>query len=81
MNATIVYGPQGCGKTQHAKVLCARFGCESIVDDWAPGQPLTDGALHLTQEDVSADMRLPNGVLGSLRVVAFKDVGPVAQSV
>jgi hypothetical protein len=73
MNATIVYGPQGCGKTRHAQALCVRYGCTSIVDDRVLGLPLTDGALHLTQDDCLAVSQRPHLPPG-LRIVDFKTV-------
>lgn len=30
----IVYGPQGCGKTLHAKAIAKALGLDHIVDDW-----------------------------------------------
>lgn len=44
----VIIGPQGCGKTHHAKALAAHFGCETIVDDWDGETPIPDGALALT---------------------------------
>ena len=46
--AVIFSAPQGWGKTFHATKLQQAFGCDSVVDDWSPGMPLVDGALHLT---------------------------------
>lgn len=52
MNAVIVTGPQESGKTLAASALATRFGCNRVVEDWWPGEPLTPGALHLTHEPV-----------------------------
>lgn len=46
--AVIFSAPQGWGKTFHATKLQQAFGCDSVVDEWSPGMPLVDGALHLT---------------------------------
>jgi hypothetical protein len=40
--------PQGSGKSLQAPQLAYVFGCTSVVDEWHPGQPITPGALHLT---------------------------------
>jgi hypothetical protein len=40
--------PQGSGKTRIAEQLAPRIGCRSVIDEWWPGQPLRQGALHLT---------------------------------
>lgn len=50
--AVIVYGPPGCGKTQHSEKLCEKFNCNKIIDDWQPEQEITSGALHLTTKIV-----------------------------
>ncbi|MGR4894994.1 hypothetical protein ACIPR8_06930 [Stenotrophomonas sp. LARHCG68] len=45
----IIYGPTGCGKTEHAQALCEHFELERIVDDWNGSDPYpTHGALVLT---------------------------------
>lgn len=48
LKSIIFSAPQGWGKTRHAGKLKAELGCLSVVDEWRPGQPVTDGALHLT---------------------------------
>ena len=50
MQAVIIHGPQGCGKTRHAKDFCELYGCTAWTDDWLPGDPLVPGLLHLTFE-------------------------------
>ncbi|MEO6518708.1 MAG: hypothetical protein ABIO17_06920 [Pseudoxanthomonas sp.] len=44
----IVATPQGSGKTQHASAIAARFGCNTIVEEWDGVSELPDGALVLT---------------------------------
>lgn len=44
----IIHGPQGCGKTTHAKALAAHFGCSYIVDNWNGEWPVPEGALVLS---------------------------------
>lgn len=66
MNRTVVvYGPQGCGKTQNAERLRTCFGLDYVIDNWEGGElvPL-HGALVLTSltesdlaEVVSASVR------------------------
>ena len=49
MPITIIYGPQGCGKTRYAKAFMRYFNATRLVDDWDGRQPLQDGDLALTQ--------------------------------
>ncbi len=44
----VVYGPQGCGKSAHARLLAKHYGKSRIVDDWTPGAPLSSDTLALT---------------------------------
>jgi len=67
MNRTvIVYGPQGCGKTNASDRLMRHFGCTELVDDWDGESPLPDGALALTN-------RKPVPPVGA-RVVPFVEL-------
>ena len=50
MQAIIIHGPQGCGKTRYMKDFCELYGCAAWTDDWLPGDPLVPGLLHLTFE-------------------------------
>lgn len=50
MSIVIVYAPQGAGKTRHSEALRKHYGCNRVVDDSAPGQPLRAGDLALTNE-------------------------------
>lgn len=52
MSTVIVTGPQGSGKNLLAPALLKRFGCTGLVEDWWPGTPLTEGALHLTHHPI-----------------------------
>lgn len=62
--ATVVFvAPQGSGKSLAAQALRHRYGCARVVDEWGPGQPLVDGAIHLSHE-------APEGVMPGARVVA-----------
>jgi len=71
----VVYGPQGCGKSRHAKRIAAHFHLTKIVgedDALLPGKKfIKSGTLYLTcltkQEidQVFPDLR---------RVVAFADL-------
>ena len=45
---TVIYGPQGCGKTTHAVALARHYGKTRIVDDWQPGGPVPSNTLALT---------------------------------
>lgn len=37
---TILYGPQGCGKTRNAESIAAALGLERIRDEWTEGDPV-----------------------------------------
>ena len=46
--STVIYGPQGCGKTRNKAALAAHFGPGQVIDDLMPGDPLPEDALALT---------------------------------
>lgn len=46
--STIIYGPQGCGKTKNKNAIAKHLGLKNIIDDWRPGQELPQGTLALT---------------------------------
>ena len=50
MTPHIVYGPQGCGKTQRVHDIAKALGIDTydVVDDWDGKSHLPDGALALT---------------------------------
>lgn len=49
---TIVYGPQGCGKTTNAEAIAKAYGCHKIVDTGTVlVEKLAPGVLILTNED------------------------------
>lgn len=52
LKTAILALPQGWGKTTIAAALAHRLGCTSVIDDWAFGQQMTQGALHLTNAEV-----------------------------
>ena len=66
----VVYGPQGCGKTRHAKAIAEAFGLTTIVDDWDPRDPVlrrqSIGTLFLTNVQ-------PYGTAFDRRVYSFDD--------
>ena len=67
MQAVIIHGPQGCGKTRHAKDFCELYGCTAWTDDWLPGEPLMPGLLHLTFE-------VPSGLPGrDVQIISFDE--------
>ena len=45
--ATIVYGPQGCGKTRNAEAIAKAYGCATIVDTGK------EGCMGLKREDIT----------------------------
>lgn len=45
--SVVVYGPQGCGKTTHAKALAKHFGVAHIVDDARSDLPKLEKCDHL----------------------------------
>ena len=44
----ILCGPHGSGKTATAQQTATKYGCTKVVDGWDEKQPLTPGALHIT---------------------------------
>jgi len=52
--ATIIYGPQGCGKALISKMLAERFGCSTVVDDYHSGYStnLPENSVALTCENM-----------------------------
>jgi hypothetical protein len=46
--SVIVYGPQGCGKSANAEVICQHFSVHHLIDGWAPGTELPPDTLALT---------------------------------
>jgi hypothetical protein len=67
--SVVVYGPQGCGKTQSAPELRQRFGSKRIVDPWDGRSPLSPGDLALTH--VSPPYPRCDAV-----VVSWEDIAP-----
>ena len=70
--ATIVVGPQGCGKTTNAERIQKAYGCEAVVDDWGVGE-IKPGVLYMTH-DQKAFERSTRGQKGfdfPIRVVTF----------
>lgn len=53
MKTVIVTGPQGSGKSKHATRLARALGCEGVIEDWWPGDPLEQGRLHLTHAEMA----------------------------
>ncbi|MEQ3678949.1 hypothetical protein [Pseudophaeobacter sp.] len=71
----IVHGPAGCGKTHHSKDLARALGCGEVIDGWGDlGRsngflpPVTPGALHLTNVDLSGPKY---GLAPSVLVLSF----------
>ncbi|MCP5197012.1 MAG: hypothetical protein H6974_09535 [Gammaproteobacteria bacterium] len=48
----IIYGPQGCGKTQHAEQFRELFHTQRVIDDWSWGDPLLEGDMALTNSPI-----------------------------
>lgn len=48
MSTIIFSAPKAWGKTRQAAAIQATYGCHALVDEWSPRQPLTPGAVHLT---------------------------------
>ena len=57
MNAcTVVYGPQGCGKTTNSVELMLRLGCDTVIDitEVADLSAVPAGTLVLTSDLATA---------------------------
>lgn len=63
----VIYGPQGCGKTQHAVALAKHFGLNIIYDGWHFGEriPLMN-VMALTNAE-------PQPEYAGLRVLSFDE--------
>lgn len=48
MTVTVVYGPQGCGKTINAQAFRRAFGATVVVDPWDGISALPEDCLALT---------------------------------
>ena len=48
MATTIIYGPQGSGKTTLAETLATHFKCSQVVDEWDGESELAEDTLALT---------------------------------
>lgn len=60
--STVVYGPQGCGKTRNAKRIAKALNLRTIVDDWDFGSGAAwprAGALLLTSTTPPEWFRYP----------------------
>jgi hypothetical protein len=69
----VIYGPQGCGKTQNAEKLRKRYGLREVVDGWEPGQPTRiSGVLYLTNVEF--------GRIGA-GLTHFPDVIPFSEAI
>ncbi len=67
LQTIVIYGPQGCGKTQHAQALATHFSCLFIADEWDGVQPLPDGVLALT------NVNPPENPTDTARWISFSD--------
>jgi pantothenate kinase-related protein Tda10 len=52
MEAVIVCGPQGCGKTRNASALMNHFKLNKVVDDYVQGMPINSDTLYLSNEEI-----------------------------
>jgi len=50
---TIIYGPQGCGKTSNADKLAKHFGLSKIVDNYDGLGSIDQDTLYLTNVHVA----------------------------
>jgi hypothetical protein len=78
----IVYGPQGCGKTRHAKVLARHFDLPKVLDTGVDGVTLArlphtafSNTLVLTCEDPGA---LPAQQRGQFQLIPYADAAKAA---
>lgn len=54
LKTAILQLPPATGKTTVAQELAQWLGCIHVLDEWCPDYPLVEGALHLTNAEVSA---------------------------
>lgn len=55
-SATVVYGPQGCGKTRSSAELMRRLGCNNVIDigEVVDLSAVPAGTLVLTNDPATA---------------------------
>ena len=70
--ATVVHGPQGCGKTTNAKRIMDAYGLHTLVDGWDGQGALQEGHLYLTNDE-QIDRKLSGRQFGiPIRIVNFR---------
>lgn len=52
MKTVIVYGPQGCGKTNNKDILLKHFNLDRCVDEFKQSDILEENTLYLTNVPV-----------------------------
>ena len=77
-HAAVVYGPQGCGKTQNASAICWALGLSATRDNWTPGDRVLEWAVHLTNAPIEAIRGLPDPGFNVL-VISFDQVMEIAR--
>jgi hypothetical protein len=50
--AAILNAAAGRGKSWSASAIAAGLGCHTVVEEWSPAEPITPGALHLTNVEL-----------------------------
>jgi adenylate kinase family enzyme len=77
MKSVVVYGPQGCGKTQHADRLQKHFGLHSVHEDFESLQRSSiqaTGTLYISNTDpLESEEGLRIVQSHGLRVWSFRD--------
>lgn len=73
---TLVYGPQGCGKTLNAARIMAALDCPGLLEEWSPGDPIPPGTLAMTNV-APEEMAVPHGV----RVLSFQEAMEIVEGV
>lgn len=69
--ATVVYGPQACGKTTNAERIMKAYGLDTLVDGWDGASELEPATLYLTSDD-QIGRKLSGRSFGiPIRVVTF----------
>ncbi|GGX33139.1 hypothetical protein GCM10007242_45280 [Pigmentiphaga litoralis] len=78
MPIVVIKGPQGCGKTRHAALLSAHFGCTQLIEEAVPAgaHSWSDGSLVMISGAMPPDWHNPGGI----HVLTFAEALPMAVS-
>lgn len=65
--SVVIYGPRGCGKSEHADQLCEHFELQRVLDNWngRSDVPQEDTLILTNNEDAAVPINLPRMHFGA----------------